>query len=86
MRWLKHPSGFCHSTAMSEVRDAFGFAGYGAVWILLERIAEAWNGQGEPCEMTVLMQWTSRAFFKFKIVGTGGNAGGRKLHIRNRWI
>ena len=48
MRWLKHPGGFCHSPAMSELRDALGFAGYGAFWVLLERIAETWNGQGEP--------------------------------------
>lgn len=33
---------------MSEVRDVLGMAGYGATWLLLERIAESWDGQGEP--------------------------------------
>ncbi len=29
---------------MSEVRESLGPAGYGAVWLLLERIAESWSG------------------------------------------
>ena len=33
---------------MSEVREELGPAGYGAVWLLLERIAETWNGKSEP--------------------------------------
>ena len=48
MRWIKHSSAFCRSAAMSEVREKLGPAGYGAVWLLLERIAEAWNGKNEP--------------------------------------
>lgn len=48
MRWIKHSSAFCRSSAMSEVRERLGPAGYGAVWLLLERIAEAWNGKNEP--------------------------------------
>ena len=48
MRWIKHPSAFCRSAAMSEVREALGPAGYGAAWLLLERIAESWSGKDEP--------------------------------------
>jgi len=40
MRWIKHPCNFSRSAAMSEVRERFGAAGYGAVWLILERIAE----------------------------------------------
>lgn len=40
MRWIKHPSNFSRSAAMSEVREKCGAAGYGAVWMILERIAE----------------------------------------------
>ncbi|GHV49907.1 hypothetical protein FACS1894168_0330 [Deltaproteobacteria bacterium] len=40
MRWIKHPCNFSRSAAMSEVREKFGPAGYGAVWLILERIAE----------------------------------------------
>ena len=31
---------------MLELRDILGPAGYGAAWLLLERIAEAWDGNG----------------------------------------
>jgi hypothetical protein len=48
MRWIKHPSAFCRSAAMSEVRESLGPAGYGAAWLLLERIAESWSGKNEP--------------------------------------
>ena len=40
MNWVKHPCNFSRSAAMSEVREKFGAAGYGAVWLILERIAE----------------------------------------------
>jgi hypothetical protein len=40
MRWIKHPCNFSRSAAMSEIRERFGAAGYGAVWLILERIAE----------------------------------------------
>jgi len=40
MYWLKHYCNFSRSAAMSEVREKFGAAGYGAVWLILERIAE----------------------------------------------
>ena len=33
---------------MSEVRESLGPAGYGAAWLLLERIAESWSGKNEP--------------------------------------
>lgn len=48
MRWFKHVSGIGRSPAMSELRDILGLAGYGAFWLLLERIAESWDGSGEP--------------------------------------
>lgn len=58
MRWIKHPSSFCRSAAMTDVREALGPAGYGATWLLLERIAEAWNGQNEPELRVSMREWT----------------------------
>lgn len=46
---------------MSEVRETFGPAGYGAVWLLLERIAESWSGsalESEPELCLSLKEWT----------------------------
>lgn len=57
MRWIKHSSAFCRSAAMSEVREELGPAGYGAVWLLLERIAEAWNGKSEPELQISAKEW-----------------------------
>jgi hypothetical protein len=48
MRWFKHLSGIGRSPAMSELRSVLGLAAYGAFWLLLERIAESWDGSGEP--------------------------------------
>jgi hypothetical protein len=48
MRWIKHPSGMGHHPAMSELRSVLGLAGYAALWLLLERVAETWNGVDEP--------------------------------------
>ena len=58
MRWIKHPSSFCRSAAMTDVREALGPAGYGATWLLLERVAEAWNGQNEPDLRVSMREWT----------------------------
>ena len=57
MRWIKHPSSFCRSAAMTDVREALGPAGYGATWLLLERIAEAWNGKTEPELRVSVREW-----------------------------
>lgn len=43
---------------MTDVREALGPAGYGATWLLLERIAEAWNGQNEPDLRVSMREWT----------------------------
>jgi hypothetical protein len=48
MRWFKHQSVMGRSPAMSELRSVLGLAGYGALWLLLERVAEVWDGSGEP--------------------------------------
>ena len=50
MRWIKHPSNFSRSAAMSEVREKCGPAGYGAFWILFERIAENYDGVTQKSE------------------------------------
>ena len=42
---------------MLELRDILGPAGYGAAWLLLERIAEAWDGNGEPELCLSLQEW-----------------------------
>jgi len=48
MLWFKHLSGMGRSPAMSELRGVLGLAGYGAFWLLMERIAESWDAPGEP--------------------------------------
>jgi hypothetical protein len=48
MRWFKHLSGIGRSPAMAELRSVLGLAAYVAFWLVLERIAEAWDGSGEP--------------------------------------
>jgi hypothetical protein len=50
MRWIKHPSNFSRSAAMSEVREKCGPAGYGAFWLLFERIAENFEGISQKSE------------------------------------
>jgi hypothetical protein len=57
MRWIKHPSSFCRSEAMTEVREALGTEGYGAVWLLLERIAESWEGKNDPELRVSISDW-----------------------------
>ena len=57
MRWIKHPSSFCRSEAMTEVREALGTEGYGAVWLLLERIAEPWEGKVDPELRVSISEW-----------------------------
>lgn len=57
MRWIKHPSSFCRSAAMTDVRETLGPAGYGAVWLLLERIAESWDGTTEPELRISIKEW-----------------------------
>jgi len=50
VRWLKHPTNFSRSAAMSEVREKCGPAGYGAFWMLFERIAENFDGNSQKSE------------------------------------
>jgi hypothetical protein len=50
MRWIKHPCNFSRSAAMSKIRERFGPAGYGAVWLMLERIAEDFAVSGQKME------------------------------------
>lgn len=48
MRWIKHFSDFSQTEAMTDVLEKFGPAGYGATWLLLERIAATWDSKSEP--------------------------------------
>lgn len=57
MRWIKHPSAFSRSAAMTDVREVLGPAGYGAVWLLLERIAENWDGKTAPDLRLSIKEW-----------------------------
>ena len=50
MRWITHPSNFSRSAAMSEVKEKCGTAGYGAVWMILERIAENFDATDPKIE------------------------------------
>lgn len=42
---------------MTDVREAFGPAGYGAIWLLLERIAENWDGKAAPELRLSIKEW-----------------------------
>lgn len=42
---------------MTDVREALGSAGYGAVWLLLERIGETWDGITEPELRISVKEW-----------------------------
>lgn len=66
MRWFKHVSGIGRSPAMSELRSVLGLAGYGALWLLLERIAEAWDGSGEPDLCLPEREWRVSCDFSAK--------------------
>jgi len=66
MRWFKHLSGMGRSPAMSELRSVLGLAGYGALWLLLERIAEAWDGSGEPDLCLPEREWRLSCGFSAK--------------------
>lgn len=66
MRWFKHVSGMGRSPAMSELRSVLGLAGYGAFWLLLERIAEAWDGSGEPDLCLPEREWRISCDFSAK--------------------
>lgn len=48
MRWIKHFSDFSQTEAMTDVLEKLGSAGYGATWLLLERIAATWDSKSEP--------------------------------------
>lgn len=48
MRWIKHFSDFSQTEAMTDVLEKLSPAGYGATWLLLERIAATWDSKSEP--------------------------------------
>lgn len=48
MRWIKHFSDFSQTEAMTDVLEKLGPTGYGATWLLLERIAASWDSKSEP--------------------------------------
>ena len=58
MRWIKHPASFCRSAAMTDVREQCGPAGYGAAWLILERIAEARSGKNAPELRISVKEWS----------------------------
>ena len=66
MRWFKHLSGIGRSPAMSELRSVLGLAGYGALWLLMERIAESWDGSGEPDLCLPEREWRLSCGFSTK--------------------
>ena len=56
---------------MADLRDELGLAGYGALWVLLERIPEAWDGSNVPCLRLPVREWRSLCGFsaqKFQIL------------------
>lgn len=66
MRWIKHPSAYCRSAAVADIRDALGIAGYGALWVLLERVAESWDGKSEPELRLPVNEWRTMCGLKPK--------------------
>lgn len=66
MRWIKHPSAFSRSAAMTDVLETLGPAGYGATWLLLERIAGEWDGKTKPELQLSIKSWKDTCKFSFK--------------------
>lgn len=66
MRWIKHPSAYYRSAAVADIRDALGIDGYGAWWVLLERVAESWDGKSEPELRLPVNEWRSISGLKPK--------------------
>lgn len=66
MRWIKHVSTFSRSAAMTEVLETLGPAGYGATWLLLERIAGEWDGKDEPELQLSVKSWKKTCGFSAK--------------------
>lgn len=51
---------------MTAVREAFGPAGYGATWLLLERIAEEWDGKTSTELRLSAKEWRKTCGFSAK--------------------
>jgi len=48
MHWIKHLTAFSRKSVMIEVGDELGNGACYAVWLLLERIGEPWDGTKSP--------------------------------------
>lgn len=51
---------------MIDVRETLGSAGYGAMWLLLERIAEEWDGTIDPELRLSVKEWRKTCGFSAK--------------------
>ena len=51
---------------MTDVLETLGPAGYGAMWLLLERIAGEWDGKTEPELQLSLKSWKNTCGFSSK--------------------
>ena len=61
MQWIKHSTFFARQAYMTEISHEMGNGGSYAVWLLLERAGEVWNGEGQPKLRLPLKEWQTTA-------------------------
>ncbi len=61
MQWIKHSTFFSRQAYMTEITHEMGNSGSYAVWLLLERAGEVWNGEGQPKLRLPLKEWQTTA-------------------------
>lgn len=57
MLWIKHLTAFARQEFMVEIGHELGNAACYSVWLMLERIGEAWSGSGRPELRLPVKEW-----------------------------
>ena len=57
MRWIKHPTAFSRQEFMTEIADELGNQACYSVWLILERIGEAWTSENAPELRLLYKDW-----------------------------
>ena len=57
MLWIKHLTAFARQEFMVEIGHELGNAACYGVWLILERIGEAWSGSGRPELRLPIKEW-----------------------------
>lgn len=66
MRWFKHYSDASEHEKHCALIAKWGMRGYGIYWIILEKIAQAYDGTGEPAVEYPLTKWLAIVKMKSK--------------------